>query len=345
MVGTMKAAMSCCRLLCGTVLAISALAQSPAIPGLPQIPFTLDEIRNKLVGNTVIIRGQTPQPGYTVLLEWPLASRQKTQYVPRTRLGFDLFLMAKYLGTTARVVAVQVNALNSINHSAGRTNALGESLSSNETIDPYVDVIIQIDAKDFAMTTGYYSTLPVELESEASELTQRADRELPDIIGKVVYAEARTQLYRPDTTLSDLAGMSALKRLSSAEIPLFEPLRIVTAKFIDPVGVVLKLKFPDGRESLYLMDKSLLTISRKTFSDLLALVMLTSIPSSLKPEDVDGIRHRAIYKGMSVTALRYMLGPPDTENSGSDGFRQMVYGTHLYVYADGKGIITDWHTF
>ena len=65
--------------------------------------------------------------------------------------------------------------------------------------------------------------------------------ELPAIVGKTVYAVGFSQLYKPDTTLDEISKQNVLKRVSSAEVPLLEPLKITAARYVDSVGVVIEV--------------------------------------------------------------------------------------------------------
>ena len=80
-------------------------------------------------------------------------------------------------------------------------------------------------------------------------------KQLPLLVGKSVFAVGYSHLYQPDTTLEELVGVGVgvqgvLKQLPSTAVPLLEPLTVLTVRYVNSTGVVIKVKLPDGKEAL-----------------------------------------------------------------------------------------------
>src|SRR5450759_842553 len=69
--------------------------------------------------------------------------------------------VATYKGTTATVVAVQLNELTLRDL---RPNALGEIVAEDDIVKPYFDIVVQLDDGSLAMCTGFPSTISNDIE-------------------------------------------------------------------------------------------------------------------------------------------------------------------------------------
>jgi hypothetical protein len=261
-------------------------------------------------------------------------------------------LPLSYRGQSAKVVAVQ---LNEVHRTPQTTNALGERLSDDDALNPYFDLVVRFDDGTLAMTTTYPVSLAtgqeVELASNQNRLGTEMSTELPKIVGRDVYAVGYSRLYEPDTTLDELVGepgtSGILKRLSLSEVPFLEPLPLMAAKYIDSVnGVVLKLRMPDGREALSFTNNIQLQgllpgAPPRTFFEKVAGSLLVEIPSGISEKEIDAVRHKAMFPGMSRNILVDILGFPDKENDWGAGGKQLIYGRSLFVYLDSHDAVID----
>jgi hypothetical protein len=263
-------------------------------------------------------------------------------------------LPVTYRGKTAIVTAVQLNELK---RTGQRRNALGEMVPDDDTVNPYFDLVVQFEDGTLAMTTTYPRSLAVSQEVELSAthglLATQMSKELPLLVGKAVYAVGYSKLYRTDATLDEVAGeagtAAVFKQLSLSEVPLLEPLRITAAKYIDSAnGVVLKLKFPDGREALSFTGHYNLQETPgappMTFFEKIAGFLLTQIPSGLSQQDIEAVKHHSIYRGMKKDAVHYLFGFPDRTNDWGTGGEQLIYGESFLVYLDRQGAVVDWQS-
>ena len=245
-------------------------------------------------------------------------------------------LPSTYKGKSATVVAVQLNELK---RRELRPNALGEIVAEDDIVNPYFDIVVQFDDGTLAMYTNYPISTgagdDIELASSASAIAHQMSTELPRLIGKTVYAVGYSKLYQPDTSLEELTGLGSkgvLKELWPTDVPLLEPLTILAAKYIDSTGVIFKLKLPNGKEALaftnqiYYLDAGE-SDSRPLIERVTGTLSL-QIPKGLTQKEIDAIKHRTIFKGMSKDAVDYVLGFPDKENDwGRGGKQRILFGS------------------
>ena len=327
---------------------------------------TLGQVRGVFLNQRVTVDGAVDEwMGQSGLLEWRIAFKPVIPVnVPNPEVqkvfdhmhmpyvvqgGLDL-LPDSYSGKEARVIAVQ---LHSSDKSGPKTNALGEPISDDETINPNFDLVVQLDDGTIAMTTQYPSTLTgmsvVELASVAKATAEQMTRELSGIVGNTVYAVGFSRLYRPDTTLDEITKQDAFKRVSTGDVPLLKPLKIVAAKYVDSAGVVIKVKLPSGADALSLTSKLELQIPpsagvERTFFEWVIGSLLAKIPSSLTKKDLDAIRSGTIYRGMKEESVEYAMGLPDKENDWGSGGKQLIYGKSFLVYVDRQETVVDWQS-
>jgi hypothetical protein len=168
---------------------------------------TLGTVRRVFSNQKVIITGPVVDLGGSVLLHWELARQVGDGRYAHTTDIHDL-LSSAYKGKTATALTVQLNELK---RRELRPNALGETVSENDIVDPYFDIVVQFDDGTLAMCTGYPVTIShtIELASAASAFTERMNKELPLLVGKTVYAVGWSKLYQPDTPLEDMAGIGS----------------------------------------------------------------------------------------------------------------------------------------
>ncbi len=201
------------------------------------------------------------------------------------------------------------------------------------------------------MTTQYPATLataslaePVSVINAAAE---RMQRELPEIVGISVYAAGFTQLYKPYSTIDEMVNQDDAEKISPADIPLFEPLTIVAAKYVESAGVVIEVQLPDGDKALALTSMSQLFLPplngrEQSFLERVIGLFLAEIPRKLTKRELSAIRSGSIYRGMSENALEYVMGFPDKESDWQDGGKQFIFRKSLLVYVSYSGTVVDW---
>jgi len=316
---------------------------------------TLGTVRRLFLNHKVIVAGPVldydqvqAATGKTgrFLLEWHIPVKGSDG---RYAFSGDL-LSASYQGATATCVAVQ---LDEDMRRELKPNALGETVAENEITDPYFDLVVRFDDGTLAMLASYPTTLmsTVELASAASALAEVMSKQLPLLVGRSVYVVGNSKLYKPDTMLDEIIGIGpaqrakgGLKQLWHGDIPLLQPSTVLATKYIPSTGVVLKLRLANGKEAIaftpemyYKGDDS------KPFLERVIGELLLEVPKKLTPKEVDAIKQGTIYKGMSGTALFYLLGLPDKENDWGRGGKQWIFHDNtLLVYLDQDEKVEDW---
>ena len=336
------------------VFSLAGLAQSPNPNDWRKqlkSPTSLSATLRMVLNQKVIVTGPvgTLSGSVLLLLDWWVAHKGTGDRYTKDTMDY---LSSAYRGTTAAVVAVQLNELKLGDQ---RPNALGEIGAGDNTTGPYFDIIVQFDDGTLAILTGYPGSIfdDIELASVESALTERMAKELPLLIGKTVYAVGYSRLYQPDTSLEELVGedrKGVLKHLRPSDIPLLQPMTILAAKYIDSAGVVFKLKLPNGKEALsFTSTHDCREVdSDRPFSERVigVLNLKIKIPKKLTQREISAIRNGTIYKGMTEDALDYMLGFNDKENDWGRGGRQLVYHDgRLIVYLDRNNRVEDWQSF
>ncbi|HUB51365.1 MAG TPA: hypothetical protein VL986_04415 [Terracidiphilus sp.] len=340
-------------------------ALDPASDVVPLVPWrvqldsdlaTLGQVRGFFLGQDIIVGGTVQDLGKSSeLLEWRIAAadagssnsrnspRQPRYIVPH---ALDA-LPERYSGKTARVIAVQ---LHSPAAAGAAKNALGEAVTDDVTVNPCFDLVARFDDGTIALTTQYPATLATanvaELTSAIGAAGDRMRRELPSIIGKFVFAAGFTQLYMPDSSVEDLAGQNALKRIAPENIPLLEPLQIVAAKYDASAGVVIEVQLPNGDKALSLTTKTQLFAALKegedpSFLDKVVGLFLSDIPKDLSKKELAAIKDGSIYRGMREGAVEYVMGFPDKESKGQNGGRQLTFRKSLLVDVSAGGTVED----
>lgn len=146
-----------------------------------------------------------------------------------------------------------------------------------------------------------------------------------------------------------------LKRMQRRDVPLLQPLTILNAKYIEQYNfVVLKLKFPDGREALAAspyreegkmvpgLRWGILPPNHDSFLARIVGRLLTAVPAGLTPQEIETIRKKSIFIGMSRVALIYSRGFPEAEDDWGMAGRQLIFlGAQVLVYLDSAGRVAD----
>jgi hypothetical protein len=324
--------------------------------------ITLGQVRFAFLHQDVIVTGTVEDLGSSSqLLEWRIATtapvstqpanpdsqkafNQTRFFVPHAMDG----LPVRYSRKKANVVAVQLHNP----EAAGATsNAMGESVSDDGSVNPCFDLVVRFDDGTTAMTTQYPATLanadlaePVWVINAAAE---RIKLELPDLIGMGVYAAGFTQLYKPDSTIDEIMNQDDAEKVPPADIPLLVPLTIVAAKYVESAGVVIEVQFPNGDKALALTSMPQLMLPplggrEPTFLERLIGLFLADIPHKLTKRELAAIRSGSIYRGMRENALEYVMGFPDKESDSGDGGKQLIFRKTLLVYLSYSGTVEDW---
>src|ERR1035437_1759672 len=166
------------------LVVLFALVVAPPF-GVAQQHETLKSVKQKYLNQTVVLIGQGRD-------DWFLGSESAGRY----DADLHAFLSATYKGKIATVIAIQLDSEPSFRE---KTNALGESINPDDTVDPYFDFVIRFDDGQVAMTTAYPSTISdeVRFSSVQGALAQEMATKLPGVVGKSFFASGLSDLYLP----------------------------------------------------------------------------------------------------------------------------------------------------
>jgi hypothetical protein len=321
--------------------------------------MTLGEFRNSYLNQRVLILQGHDIGGY--LGGWQPVKQAKDGSF-RIDFGKGAFISFRYKDQTPTIIAISQSSAGG-SSKGGQTNAMGETLTDDDIVNPYVDVFVRFDDGQLAKYTSYVTLirdrsvknldpdswemelLPVSVRDVHAEIVAR---NLPSVIGHKVYAVHASLLFGLDITTAELLdiGSRLIKRLQ--DVPLLTPMTIVAAKYNDRYDLIVwKLRLPDGREIMsaarYRDEDLSENGNDNSFLGRSIGRLLLNIPSNLTSEEVVAISGRKIFRGMSRRAVFYSWGVT-TENDYGKGGTQLVYGENQFVYLDNRGKVTDWQS-
>ena len=304
---------------------------------------TLGWIRQTYLNQPIIVRGSI-EGG--ILVDWYNARKVANRY----RREPSRSIAEKYRGQTAKVVAVEwADAENpSQPQTAVSAKPFDKSVSEDAIVDPAFELVAQFADGTLAMTGTRLEFLAdrARLVSEQSLREAEMARNLPLVIGKSLYATSVSTLYDPDTTIEDIkSSREILKRLSAARIPLFEPLKILAARYLSAEDAVLiRLRLPAGSEVVSFTDAQLLDAvpANSPFIQKISGNLLAVVPKDLTANEVTAIKQGELFRGMSGAAVFYLFGAADIETNWGAGGKQRIYLKRISVHFDNKNKVVDW---
>ena len=238
------------------------------------------------------------------------------------------FLPDSYVGQSATIIAIQPI----VSNIPEKMNALGEPVTPK--LPAKFDFIVQFE-------DGYTAIRKMETESgirlavmlpdqrlAAQQLEEANKIKATGLNGKVVYAVARSKVYRLDVSRTEMDDSHRIN------VPLLEPLRIAVAKWDKDSGCALaKLELPNGY--------GLALVSLDDREECGQSEFLFSVPKYLTVKEKAAIKQRTPVRGMSELALWYAIGFPETENDYGRAGRQLVYPGNVLVYVNTQGTVED----
>jgi hypothetical protein len=298
------------------------------------------DVRKQYENTSVLVLGDPS--GIRVLghmNDWSLAGEKKGRYVAQAK-----YLEFKYLGQTAKVIAVQLE-----HNMIQEAHRLGPS--DDDVLDPYFSLVVRFDDGTTAMSTTYpimakKLALPAE-DAARHEAAMRAGIAL--MLGNTVYAISYSHFYYPDLKMIDAvevvqSGYATQSVDQIRDVPLLQPLRVTKAGFLKAAdAALLTLTLPDGRSVL-----SIVTCDGKDGSCYgnYGSELFGEIPGKLTPDEVEAIRKKTFFHGMSKEALYMSIGLPQTENDYGKGGYQLVYANgKVLIYTDQDGKVRDSQSF
>jgi tetratricopeptide (TPR) repeat protein len=348
---------------------ITVLAQQPQTRALPPakkgVPteLSLRQFRQMFLNQRIVIL-KGSHVGFSY--EDSLGGWQPMKQGPDGSFSSDsdkgAFIPYKYKHQTPKVIDIRENVV--LEQAKERqTNALGETVTDKDIVNPSVRIIVQFDDGQLAEYSNIVSLImdqhpvsPDHLDMEfmlASVRDVHAEilrQNLQSTIGQKVYAVHDSLLFAADITTEDLLDLGKRETKRLDDVKLLSPMTIVAANYNDRYDfVVWKLRLSDGRELIsaarYQDDLSEAG-NATSFLSRVTGTLLLKVPPNLTAQEISAIRNRRIFRGMSRQALLYSWGAA-SENDYGRGGKQLVYGNQFvyqFVYLDINGRVTDWQT-
>jgi hypothetical protein len=177
------------------------------------------------------------------------------------------------------------------------------------------------------------------IAEDSNPLKEEMRQGLPTLIGKNVYAAGFSlqyqPLFEPGTSVEEMQDRGVIKHgdqlilvylsphlIPGSTIPLFEPLKIVVAEYVDS-GAVVTLQLPNGKNAVTFVDDKHLEKQEMAspsctrapcqlvdmpLFDRVAGSYLTTVPK-LSVREITAIKKDTRFPGMSKNALQYVRKP------------------------------------
>jgi hypothetical protein len=348
-----------------TCLFVAVFISTLIIPALGQEKdWTLGEFRAKYLGQRVLIMHASDIAG--TLGGWqPVLQNGEGSF--RSDYHGGAFISLKYKDQTPKIIAIQ----NSEAKRSAQANIMGDAVSDDTAVGASVIIIAQFDDGQLAEFRSIVSLITDQRVTNPSscrplcnsdpdrwsmELLPTSERDahaaiiaqnLHSTIGKKVYAIHQSLVFGLDITPEDVLNLGGYgKRLE--DVPLLTPMTIVGANYNPRYDFIAwKLRLPDGPEiisaSRYRDDASSNVGNDNSFLGRSIGSLLMAVPPNLTPREIEAIKGKKIFRGMSKRAVFYSWGIP-SENDYGRGGKQLVYGEKQFVYLDLDGKVTDWQS-
>lgn len=293
-----------------------------AIPALCQDRIPLRDFRSHFVGQRVIINGNFSDLPVSFLGSWEWVKEKKGHYA----VQYTASVPASLAGEQGIILAVQAS-----------DPVMGPPADqSDDTLVNYGEAIVRLDSGQLIETsllglkygTGAsdaftLATIRDQHKMEAEELGRKLQ-------GKSLYLTNLTRIYDEGLPAAEIQVAKAGILVSDSEIlnfPLLSPIPVTAVKYSDKLDATLvELALPDGRRALYALGCISDQLTEKSYT-----CPSLSMPDFLKPAEIEAIKKRSIYVGMSEVALYMAMGFPQKTNESAIGPNQLIY-LSAYVY-------------
>lgn len=329
---------------------------------------TFSEIKNELLGNQVYIYGNKYNspflPGQESLINWETVQKYGDEksgynYTSVNRMPTPAPYSLKGSKGIVEAVSIKDTSLSK----RKQTSAFGEKITDDDAINPYLNIVVRLDDGTLVSCTGFYSTMmgdTLKLTSKVDSERGDVEKNINSIVGKAIYPIARAKLYPPKTDLDTM--IDPLRRGTDAidNYDLLTPLKISRAKYLESENaILLEVNYDNGKTAITIINKPRFSVDRKldpkNYWDNLILKggflekilsgssFTTKIPDYLTKKEIEAIKKRSIFKGMSTGALALSWGYEDKSNNWGSGGYQYIYGDKQFVYIK-NGKIVDWQS-
>ncbi|MBP6152538.1 MAG: hypothetical protein KA413_03650 [Candidatus Methylopumilus sp.] len=170
---------------------------------------------------------------------------------------------------------------------------------------------------------------------------------MSQLVGKKLYKTGFTEIFETSINVDGLLDYKFRENYSDKDVENLTPLKVVETKFLFSImAVVLKVELPNKQEKLLfgnLKDYYTKYGFKRTELQRMGISAEEKIPSIFSKEEINAIRNRLIFRGMSQRALSWSWGYPSKSNDWGRGGTQDIYNGVDYVYIKNDKVI-DWQS-
>ena len=332
---------------------------------------TLGEIKKELVGKTAILIGEqsTFKQDITInskrtreyaLGSWVFAEGNNQQgYKKRLHKPFPsssfeekIPVPYRYKGAEGKIIAVDILPdPNPYSIKINLKDAFGEPIDKNDLVDPYFDVIVHLQSGELVTVNSCYLATIINghhfrFSSDRNKIKKEIIDNIDTLIGKTIYPVAESKIFPPDVSVDKLITWNKRRFARLHDVPNFIPLEIIKAKYLEKEGgILIKVKFLSNRIGIIFDQFVSIEDAKKSphvgtsFLDRATFGFKINIPKSLTAREVEAIKKRRIFKGMSSKALEYSWGYEDKKNDWGNGGKQLIFNENQYVYLKNNKIV------
>jgi hypothetical protein len=293
----------------------------------------LGELKAKFLSQRIVVNQNFMTTASPFLIGWNFVKEKKGGYT----IDSSKRVPATVVGQTGEIVAVLAPSSLPFEKSQQPTDG---------TYVKYAQVIVRLDSGQLLETAPVNSKSGTEIYDPFILLSVREKHHqdaislAKDLNGKSFYLSRLTRIYDMGLTNETIQTIKAGLGHSDAEIlnaPLLTPIPVLETRYSEKLDYsIVILQLPNGRKALYVPGcvEEEITVKKYTCA-------ATAMPSFLTDQEIDAIRKRSIFVGMSETALHMAMGFPEEKNSAVIGSTQLIYPGRFYVYLDSTKKIVE----
>jgi len=319
--------------------------------------ITLGKVRKELLQQKIVIYGDRhsgigqTEEDKEFLFDWYLAKGDLQQGYEKRTEGNPIGEYAPYELKGKRGIVRSIELADIPFFQKGNkgtsTDLFGDKVKDSDVIEPYINLVVELQDGTLLITTGFYNTLlghQLELASTIDAIKSEMPQMIEAIIGKTIFPVAYSNLFSPDVDVKIITGPQA-QLFKLRGIPNLTPLKIIKAKYVEEENrLLLKVEFLGGKTGIIFSPIDFGSGSRKVSPlQRATLGFLTESPKDINAKEIKAIREGSIFTGMSLTALYYSWGFPKKKNNWGRAGEQLFYTDQLIVYIQNKKVV-DWQS-
>lgn len=320
----------------------------------PPTLLSFDSIRSKLLNQVILTYdgenySSQPRDALTSMGNWMIAKKiSESGYklsIPGTAFSSPAIPI---VGKTALVLSVELSSAVE-NDGPNRIDMFGKAVELTKALDPEVTVVAQLEDGDKLIgVTGRFSSIygrSLMLPPDAARLKNDVHSYITSKIGSTIYNVRYTELLPPSLDINEIVSYSIRKEKRDRETPNLLPLKVIDAMYLDSDNaVVLKVALPSGEARLIFGSLEHYYLKRDYKPTQFERMNISALEKSalrFTRSEMDAIKKRNIFRGMSRDALWASWGYEDKSNDWGIGGEQKIFHGSIFVYLKNNSV-RDW---